>query len=1589
MPRSDKAASAPGGRGNQPLGEAYLTEAGNSRTELAKRLKDVWEHLTKLSQDDRPKGLEGTTKALGSSRILDHTDKDVRLFTACSLAEVLRIYAPEAPFSSPVLLQGFALVTAQLRGLSTVTGKQAQVAAAQGHKPVPVLYLLHSLATVKSCIILSELVQQDLPRAEEELVDFFDCLLRAVREDHPPELREQVLEVLAACLAELEVVPQALLDTVLLCLLPEHKAESPASYQLTQLFVARCFAELNPPITAFINQVLTGKGCGASEVEEEHVYPLIYELHKVNPNFMLYIFPNIATQLAAEDTAVRARAVALLGRLFAASHADYGHDYPRIFREFLGRFKDKEAAIRAQAVGIGAVIMQRKPKLAEQIVPLLAERLKDPEWEIRAKTAKETCQVALHFIELVSGDLLRDVGGRLADRKPQVRLEVVRGLVTLYAAYVSRTWSEAERAREALPPDLEEKLAWIPGTVLMGYSLQDHDLRLCILQAFDEVLLPKTAECQARTTGLLFIWQRLGAEEQRALRVVLQDRATVQARVGEYLAARTSWRVDMEDEAREIRLQEAGEALLDAVPPMDKRAASSSLPLKLNETKDQQAPKLLQTMVDPRQPMPHLLKARDELAAKLGSKTSLGDYVRMLARRASSCFATQETLADLIQAARELLEAGAEDEDEEEEGALDAAVDLMELLVENFPVLLPKALPELLELCWAAGKEDGVQVQVLRLIATRAKAASKAVAMAVGKGDGRLTSMGPKGEAEMLTKFRQDMLKLCLKTGSAKATRLAVSALCQLVPDGGDAVYTRLLKDLTSTKSLSSENPRLEAVLRALAVLAERHPVTFEAHADEVRGFALRKVLRHHALGEEGKEDSDDSDLGVGALPHLVGKTSKKKKKAASRGRGHHRELSEECLRACAAIKLLVAHAVGLRAGGVANGEDSILLRQPKVEKKGEGKGKGKKGKKSKAGDDSDLDDDDSEEEEEDKAEQSSLHLGEVSALVEVSKDELEASAGEVLDLLYEILEADGQTPNGAELSREDKARLRLVSAGGVLKMMRNQYVQHRLLDTPRWRALGWVMLDPEETVAGAFTRKLAKAVRGSKVHLKFLALLSLAALEEDADARKEARQAVTRAVQNLRRGYEDYMAGQEEEPSEEAKRKVTTSMMPEYLLPYLLHLLTHFPDFPTSLHDAGRWRPLHRCLAFLLEPLMVTLGPEADNLSFLLLMTDTILTGYKDASTEGEEGGEDEEVATMRLHQVTMACREYLRSKIKTQENLQAYPGKIYLPLQLYSPRKGGPLIKQRAKQGKQGGRGAPGSAVKKERGAESDAEGGREGRKEEDFEDGLDGPNWGLSPIAMEILTTAAGALARRSGGGGGGGGGKKGGNVAKKKAAPAAKRGGKGKGGAKKAGGKKRGRKVDSESEEEASESEPEPMEEEDEENRPPVQAPVSRKRKSVAGSDGTKVAGKRKSLGGSGVNGGKRKDSSVFDYDEMDENNNGGGDEEGMDSEEEDLMKEVEEKARNARKSLEAQKASRAERALKRGVASEEGEEEEEREVVAPLTASRGKGSNKPAAAKTTRKGGKQVVEAAAAEEEDEEEVEPTPAAPKRRKKRAVG
>ena len=88
-------------------------------------------------------------------------------------------------------------------------------------------------------------------------------------------------------------------------------------------------------ISSFLNRVLIGSNPSADGRRpelEEYIYALIYELHKISPDFLSKVIPNLTIQLQSDDEKVRSNVVNLMGKLFASQYADYATDFARCFR---------------------------------------------------------------------------------------------------------------------------------------------------------------------------------------------------------------------------------------------------------------------------------------------------------------------------------------------------------------------------------------------------------------------------------------------------------------------------------------------------------------------------------------------------------------------------------------------------------------------------------------------------------------------------------------------------------------------------------------------------------------------------------------------------------------------------------------------------------------------------------------------------------------------------------------------------------------------------------------------------------------------------------------------------------------------------------------------------------------------------------------------------------------------------------------------------------------------------------------------------------------------------------------------------------
>ena len=426
----------------------YLSKA-TRKSDLISRLKHLHGELSAISQDpkDRPKGLGTAAAQLISQRILGHVDKEVRLLSACCIVDVLRIYAPEAPYDDKELCRVFEVINSQLRGLAT-----HDTSIGIGAK---IFYILGSLSMVKSCVVLVMLAQGGAEGADELLRGLFESLVSSVRAEHSDEVVSHMVTILQTCIEESESsMEQELLDVLLQPLLPANKLENPLAYKLCQTVLRRTVPSLQGPVSGFVNHVLVGTAAAAKENGSEladQVYPLIFELHKIAPSLLLKVLPNVCVQLQAEEEEVRLKAVKLLGRLFASQQADYGTEFSRNFREFVGRFGDISAAVRMEMVESGSLIMKRMIRLRGLVEEGLVMRLRDSEWDVRHCALMRLLEVAQEDPLALSAASLRDMGERLKDKKADIRKAAMVGLSKLYARNVAIAFPnlDDESAREA------------------------------------------------------------------------------------------------------------------------------------------------------------------------------------------------------------------------------------------------------------------------------------------------------------------------------------------------------------------------------------------------------------------------------------------------------------------------------------------------------------------------------------------------------------------------------------------------------------------------------------------------------------------------------------------------------------------------------------------------------------------------------------------------------------------------------------------------------------------------------------------------------------------------------------------------------------------------------------------------------------------------------------------------------------------------------------------------------------------------------------------------------------------------------------
>ncbi|KAL8014969.1 putative sister chromatid cohesion protein Pds5 [Plasmopara halstedii] len=266
--------------------------------------------------------------------------------------------------------------------------------------------------------------------------------------------------------------------------------------------------------------------------------------------------------------------------------------------------------------------------------------------------------------------------------------------------------------------------------------------------------------------------------------------------------------------------------------------------------------------------------------------------------------------------------------------------------------------------------------------------------------------------------------------------------------------------------------------------------------------------------------------------------------------------------------------------------------------------------------------------------------------------------AAKLMKLLVEILRSNGSK---FAVTSAQTAMFRLTASCGLLKMMRNPQLE-TLLSISEWHLLGLSIQDSSEEVRRQFLKKLTShVVKHSVRHPhKYLSYLALVATETTFSLKKEARNILKIAVERMRRMFD--AASENSNPDQDPN--LNAVIVPEYALPYVIHLLAHHPSFPTNLVEktssvsilqSAEWSDQLAYLEFFLDGL-VSPKSAADNIAFLLQML-TKLSQYHDVIAPND----------LAMYPLIDMTAMLLKKRIKTQSDLKPFPGKIFLPKHLY----------------------------------------------------------------------------------------------------------------------------------------------------------------------------------------------------------------------------------------------------------------------------------------------------------------------------------
>ncbi|EGV66434.1 Sister chromatid cohesion protein pds5 [Yamadazyma tenuis] len=509
--------------------------------DLVKRLQQLSEELSTIDQENPDlKSFDHIKQDLVNPKLLKSSNSGVQAYVCCALADILRVYAPDAPFTSVEISSIFKAFFNQFKKLSDTHNLYFQQQC----------YLLKRLAEVRSVVLIA-----DVADSEQLIETAFNVFYDLSNKDFPHRLEPLICDILSEIMAEAEVLPHNVLKLVLDKLLTNNpntsnitsskKISNPGfkfsvsiceanadsmSRQIAQYFSEMLY-ETSQQMDHF-KQDSTSKMINMKAIEAlKRIHKLSIHIWCYVPGLLQSVMGLIEEELNADDETVRILATDAIGQMIGSSGSSQNFiiNYRETWNLWLKKTLDVSSSVRCKWVEQVPMIINNASSLTSEVTTELCRGLNkcllDSDEKVRLASCISIEKVPFEsFTRIFNKDTMEILSQLIRERNSDIRKQAIVTLSNRCNQYFGSIVNNQVidfGGKNKEESELEESsFKQIPNQLLSLIYIDDKDINSTLDVCLFEKLFPLSESTTQRVNRICQIFQNLNEKSMQAFEAI-------------------------------------------------------------------------------------------------------------------------------------------------------------------------------------------------------------------------------------------------------------------------------------------------------------------------------------------------------------------------------------------------------------------------------------------------------------------------------------------------------------------------------------------------------------------------------------------------------------------------------------------------------------------------------------------------------------------------------------------------------------------------------------------------------------------------------------------------------------------------------------------------------------------------------------------------------------------------------------------------------------------------------------------------------------------------------------------------------------